>query len=160
MHPTIAMLSPSLTIRTGKSSSAIEQFAGIICLWSFLTTILWWLVFDQFQPAVIMVDPLKIFWVLTNSTYLGMSPYTVTATCLSSSRFTLYVHMFGSNILFHLFIIFIHSSPFFLRRLHAVHCQHYGSKCTRKKFDRFRTPLAPWHRSMALVCLKKRKKLQ
>lgn len=79
MHPSIvfSLLRSSKSSSSSSSSSAkinaIEQFAGIICLWSCLTTILWWLVFDQFQAAVIMVDPLKIFWVLTNSTYLGMS---------------------------------------------------------------------------------------
>lgn len=82
MHPKMLLLSsrPFPSHRTSKSSSsplssaninAIEQFARIILLWSCLTTILWWLVFDQFQASVIMVDPLKIFWVLTNSTYLG-----------------------------------------------------------------------------------------
>lgn len=51
------------------NSNAIEPFIRAFCVCSSLT-ILWWLVFGQFNT--VMVDPLKIFWVLTNSTYLGM----------------------------------------------------------------------------------------
>lgn len=35
--------------------------------------LLWWLVFVTVPAnAAAMVDPLNIFWVLTNSSYLGM----------------------------------------------------------------------------------------
>lgn len=95
MHPSIVFSSSSSSAKI----NAIEQFAGIICLWSCLTTILWWLVFDQFQAAVIMVDPLKIFWVLTNSTYLGMS------VCLWHYALYLRLSPLFFRFLFHLFII-------------------------------------------------------
>lgn len=120
MHPSIVFSSfrASKSSSTSSSSSkinAIEQFAGIICLWSCLTTILWWLVFDQFQPAVIMVDPLKIFWVLTNSTYLGMS------VCL-----WIYALHLGHTISFHFFFLgsvsvsFIYYRPFIAFVLSSV----------------------------------------
>lgn len=118
MHPTIVFLSSSSSAKI----NAIEQFAGIICLLSCLTTILWWLVFDQFQAAVIMVDPLKIFWVLTNSTYLGMS------VCLW--LYALYLRL--SPLFFAFCFIYLLSTDlsFCFCRVRVVQCNTSSGLCT------------------------------
>lgn len=54
----------------------IMPLAKMARLWWYCATILlWWLVLVTPIHAAAMVDPLKIFWVLTNSSYLGMFTY-------------------------------------------------------------------------------------
>lgn len=48
----------------------MDNFARL--WWYCATILLWWLVLITPIHADTMVDPLKIFWVLTNSSYLGM----------------------------------------------------------------------------------------
>lgn len=85
-RPTIIKTTASPpTKSTTKSTSAttikivFEQLEDIMPLakmarlwWYCATILLWWLFFVTPIHAAAMVDPLKIFWVLTNSSYLGM----------------------------------------------------------------------------------------
>lgn len=150
LNPTMttATFRTSNSLSSSSSSSkrnAIGQFAGIICLWSCLTTILWWLVFDQFQAAVIMVDPLKIFWVLTNSTYLGMFRMSVCNKYITYSIVPIYtLYIWYMYICVQSFALFFFLRLFILRSfavptlLCACVCVYFS------KFDRFR-PYAHTH---------------
>lgn len=70
-HPVVQLkLDVAQCVHAIATSITMEYFVRL--WWYCAMAMLWWLVFVIPINADAMVDPLKIFWVLTNSSYLGM----------------------------------------------------------------------------------------